>query len=198
MNPVFLVVGPPASGKTTACHALASRFERGMHIEVDALRAMVVSGQELPAPDWSPALVEQIRLAREAAIGTARAYAAAGFAVVIDDFWDPHGLVEYRALVEGGEVEPVLLYPSEDAARRRNAARSAAEGGPGAERAIGHSYGMLASVVERLGREGWVVLDTTEMDVAATVAAILDATGHSSAVAGAGGVGRPVGRPVVG
>jgi predicted kinase len=169
--PIVLVAGPASAGKSTTSRALAATFERGVHVPVDDLRAMVIAGAAPPAPGWGDEVQRQVALARAAAVAMARSYAAAGFAVVIDDFFDPLGMREYAALLASGEARAVLLLPSADEARRRNLAR---EGGPDptAERAIGHAYGFLPPRLERLRAEGWLVLDTTVLDAAATVAAI--------------------------
>jgi predicted kinase len=168
---ILLVVGGPGAGKSTTSRAVAAAFPRSLHLPVDDLRHMVVSGLALPNPDWDEELVRQIRLAREAAIRLAEAYAAAGFAVILDDFFDPHGLVEYRDLLERGAIG-VVLYPTAEEARRRNAARSPAEEAGYIDAAIGHAYSVLGPAVGRLAEEGWLVLDTTGMDVGAVVAAI--------------------------
>jgi adenylate kinase family enzyme len=41
---VYLITGPMAAGKSTAARLLASRFERGVHLEGDVFRRFVVSG----------------------------------------------------------------------------------------------------------------------------------------------------------
>ena len=172
MRPIFLIVGGPGAGKSTTSRALAATFERGVHIPVDDLRDMVVSGLALPDADWGAELVRQIRLAREAAIRMALAYADEGFAVVLDDFWDPLGLEEYEALLARPGTHGIVLYPTPEEARRRNAARSPGEAGAYIDEAIPIAYGILAPVIGRLPDEGWLVLDTTSLDVASAVAAI--------------------------
>jgi hypothetical protein len=174
MQPIFLLVGGPAVGKSTTGRALAASFARGVHVPVDHLRDMVVSGYALPGLDWSDELVCQIGLARDAAIRMAVAYSAAGFAVVLDDFWDPPGLVEYRELLQRPTTHPVVLYPEQAEARRRNAARSPGEAGAYIDQVIPIAYAILEPVVGRLPQEGWLVLDTTGLDVDASVAAILE------------------------
>jgi hypothetical protein len=139
---------------------------------------MVVAGLELPAPGWGDELVRQISLARATAIGMALDYAAAGFAVVIDDFFDPLGLREYRELAARPDALGVVLYPTETEARRRNASRIGAPD-PTAEVAIGHAYGFMPAMLDDLVADGWLVLDTTRLDVAATVKAIRAAAGHA-------------------
>ena len=173
MQPIFLIVGGPGVGKSTTSRALAATFPKGVHIPVDDLRDMVVSGFRLPGPDWSEELVRQIRLAREAAIRMALAYADEGFTVVLDDFWDPLGLAEYRAFLERPSVHRVVLYPTPEEARRRNrGALAGDDGGAYIDEAIPIAYGILAPVIGRLPDEGWLVLDTTNLDVASAVAAI--------------------------
>ena len=174
MQPIFLIVGGPAVGKSTTSRALAASFPRSIHVPVDDLRDMVVSGYELPGPDWSDELQRQITLAREAAVRLALDYAASGFAVVLDDFWDPLGLAEYRALLERPATHPVVLYPDQAEARRRNAARSPGEAGAYIDGAIPVAYELLEPAVGRLAQEGWLILDTTGLDVEASVAAILE------------------------
>lgn len=180
-TPIFLLSGGPAVGKSTTAGALAARFARGVHIPVDALRDMVVSGQALPGADWSPQLVEQLVVARRCAVYLAMAWREAGFAVVIDDFWDPNsGLAEYADLFSQPQTHRVLLYPQQGAAHARNQQRS----GPGAashyiDDGIRIVYEHLATVVPALAAQGWLVLDTSEMGVEDVVSSILATTQHA-------------------
>lgn len=175
MTPIFLLAGGPAVGKSTTAGALAARFPKSVHIAVDAVRDMVVSGHALPGADWSQDLVEQLVLARECAVNMALAYHRAGFAVVIDDFWDPNsGLAEYAPLAGHPKTHRILLYPSRDAARARNRQRS----GPGAahdyiDDGIRLVYEHLHAVAGDLAAQDWWVLDTTELGVEEVVSSIL-------------------------
>lgn len=175
MLPIFLLAGGPAVGKSTTAAALAARFAKGVHIPVDALRDMAVSGQVLPGPDWSPELVHQLLAAREGAVYLALAWHRAGFAVVIDDFWDPNsGLVEYTELFDHPQTRKILLYPSRDAARGRNRVRS----GSGAavdyiDDGIRLVYEHLDAAVDDLAAQGWWVLDTSETAVEDVVSDIV-------------------------
>lgn len=175
MTPIFLLAGPPAVGKSSTGRALAARFPKSIFIPVDDVRTMVQSGVVHPGDDWSPALIEQLALARTCVSQMAAAYHRAGFAVVIDDFWDPHSqLSEYRELLRGHDTIGVLLYPTEDTALARSRHRA----GPGAAddyiaggiRAV---YAHLQTAVDDLAQHGWLVLDTTTLSVAQTVEAIL-------------------------
>jgi predicted kinase len=181
MEPIFLVVGGPAAGKSTTSHALAATFPRSFHLPVDDIRHMVVSGLSLPGPDWSDELVRQIALARTAATRVAMDYAAAGMAVVLDDFYDPGGLIEYDELLQRPATYGIVLNPSPAEARRRNAARTPGDAGGYIDEAIPLAYSWLSAAIESLTSRGWFVLDTTHLDVDAAVAAIL---GHARDRAG--------------
>lgn len=175
MTHIFLLVGAPAVGKSTTAHALATRFPKSIHIPVDDVRDMVVSGLVYPGENWGADLIEQLKLARESVARMAKAYGMAGFAVVIDDFWDPNShLREYAPLFEGPGVHKVLLYPSQQAAEERNRKRSGQNGETdyiaGGIRLV---YEHLKVEVENLRRDGWMIVDTTDKDIQATVDYIL-------------------------
>lgn len=180
MADIFLIVGPPAVGKSTASRALCARFARSVHVPVDDLRTMVVSGLVLPQPQWSDELALQVTLARSAAVDMAAKYRDAGFTVVLDDFVDPHHLREYSAMGEATGVRKVLLHPAEEEARRRNFVRA----GDTPDRdyidvGIRHVYGLIAAGLGELQERGWLILDTTTMTVEDTVAAILAHAGRN-------------------
>jgi predicted kinase len=172
--PRYLIVGPPAAGKSTTAHALAAAFDRSVHLPVDDLRHQVVGGLALPAPEWTEEIARQVTLGRQAALRVAEVYAGAGYTVVIDDFYDPLGMREYRDLLARPDSHGILLLPTEPETRRRNAARNGGEPEPYIEQAISHSYAILDAIVDRLPGEGWLVLDTTDLDVPGTVRAILE------------------------
>jgi AAA domain len=174
MNPIYMLVGPPAVGKSTTSRALAAHFPRSIHIPVDDLRMMVVSGLALPGLEWSAALVEQLRLARSTVTHMALAYQQAGFAVIIDDFRDANLSADYAALFDQAQVQKILLYPSQEEAHRRNLQRS----GDSPARAyidegIREVYRQLNPILAALTADGWHILDTTDMSVAATVEGIV-------------------------
>ena len=175
MQPLFLLIGPPAVGKSTTSKALAAKFSKGIHIPVDDIREMVVSGLVLPsAEEWNEDLVQQITLARESVIQMALNYQRAGFAVVIDDFLDPNQLHEYQALLSHPRIHKFVLYPNQDSAHARNFQR--AGDGPGRDYidgAIRFVYQQLNFMIERLSQDGWIVLNTTELNIEETVQEIL-------------------------
>ena len=174
--PVYVLAGPPAVGKSTTAHALAATFELSVHVPVDDLRHLVVGGLALPAPGWTDGIARQVALGREAALRVTGTYRAAGYAVVLDDFYDPLGMREYRGLLAGPDVHGIVLLPAEAEARRRGATRSAGALEPAVEMAIGHGYAILRPLADRLATEGWLVLDTSALDVESTVWTIRAAT----------------------
>ena len=185
MTPIFLIAGAPAVGKSTTARALAGQFQKSIHIPVDDLRELVVSGITYPGI-WNDPLIEQLTLARESAALMGLKYSQAGFAVVIDDFWDPNSqLQEYGQLFQVARFHKVLLYPSLQTAEERNLKRSGTDEMDGYIAAgIQLVYGSLASEISNLERQGWIVVDTTCKSVEMTVAYILAQTGEHTIQAG--------------
>ena len=176
-QPIFLVIGPPAVGKSTTCRAIATQFPRSLHIPVDDLRNMVVSGLELPGAEWNASLAQQITLARTAVVDMAQRYQSAGFTVVIDDFWDPGHLADYQGFLGQSNVHQIILFPDQDEAHLRNLKRS----GDSPARAyidegIRNVYQQLAPSLPRLVEEGWIIIDTTKLSVESTVKMIFHQT----------------------
>jgi predicted kinase len=175
MADIFLVVGAPAVGKSTTAHALAAQFEKSIHIPVDDIREMIVAGLVRPGGDWNQPLVEQLALARKSAIQMAITYNKAGFVVVIDDFWDPNSqLQEYDPLFQEANVHKILLFPSQQVAEQRNLKRSGSvEGSRYIAEGIRTVYESLKTDISSLENQGWIVADTSERNIEATVKYIL-------------------------
>jgi len=175
MAHIFFLAGAPAVGKSTTAYALATRFQKSVHIPVDNVRNMVVSGLVNPGDNWSEALIEQLALARENVTRMAITYNEADFFVVIDDFWDPNSqLLEYHRLFQHPNIHKILLYPSRQAAEERNQKRSGSgEGSEYIATGIRAVYEHLQMEIPNLKRQGWTVVDTTDKSVEATVNHIL-------------------------
>ena len=188
MNPIFLVMGTPACGKSTVSRALAARFGLGLHIPVDDLRHMVVGGlsdMNFDSEQHARATGVQIRLAREAASQVARTYNDAGFAVAVDDFWfndvpGTHLNLGFDGVPEshyrlGPHAHKVVLLPSLEATLGRLFARNA----PG-DPFTAMLEGVIRSEHETIRlhpKTGWHVVDSSELGVAETVDRILELTG---------------------
>lgn len=176
VGPIFFITGVPGCGKTTLSRALLGSFPRGVHISVDALREAVVSGFALPDFAWPPEVDEQFRLARETAADTARRYATAGFAVVVDDCLGPQrepaiDTGHYGGLVEDPAVTRVLLRPTLEVVLERNRAR-----GNALVDFLAEAIPVLYDVQERGLRDGWSAIDTSDLTVDETVERILALT----------------------
>ena len=166
---IFLLAGCPGSGKTTTALALMGRFERGVRISVDDLRAQVVSGIAHPIPEWTDETGRQFALARRSAGWMAREYAAAGFAVAVEDVGGPG---ELEPIVAGLSPTRVLLHPSAEACVERARTRTGKDYDP--TRLCAAIPGIHAWIeAEHAGTEGWLRLDTTTMDLATVVDRIL-------------------------
>ena len=179
MTPIFLITGAPAVGKTTTGRALASRFAKSLHIPVDDVRRMVVSGVRHPGSAWDAGLIEQLSAARESVSVMAMRYQPVGFTVVIDDFYDPHSkMAEYDALLAHSQTHRILLYPHKAAALERNLKRSGAtEFSHYIADGIHAVYGYLETAIDELRDQGWIVIDSTTQSVEQTVDNILERTG---------------------
>jgi Chloramphenicol phosphotransferase-like protein len=176
MKPIFLIMGSPAAGKSTIANALVQRFERGLHIPVDDLRYMVVSGLSDMSFDLSPTLHEQIRLARETASSMVRLYNDAGFAVAIDDFWHtglPHA--DYWQTLGAG-IQRILLLPSleETLNRLHKRNQDSSDMKHVLEQAIGYVQNDIRTHPE--ATTAWQVIDSSQLGVAQTVDRILELT----------------------
>lgn len=180
MNPIFMLVGPPAVGKSSTSRALAARFPTSIHIPVDDIRHMVVSGLVLPSAVWGEDLVRQFSLARASVIHMALTYRQAGYVVVIDDVWDFIHSADYQPLEDQPFFHKVVLYPTQEEAHRRNRVRSGDSPARGyIDEGIREVYNMLTPVVTRLSNEGWHIVDSTTLPIEGVVSAILERTGSA-------------------
>ncbi len=55
---IFLISGTPGSGKSSVARALMQRFKQGVHLPVDDLRKMVVSGIAHPVAQTVTVILE--------------------------------------------------------------------------------------------------------------------------------------------
>jgi chloramphenicol 3-O-phosphotransferase len=137
----------------------------------------VVSGIAQPVPEWTEETGRQFRLARETAAAMARIYAAAGFAVAIDDVIFPE---QVQAIFAGAlrdfPLHRVLLRPRVEVALERNARRSnKAFDTAVLVETIGAVQGRLDA--QDFARAGWLIVDNSLLTVDETVDEILRRSG---------------------
>jgi hypothetical protein len=159
-----------AAGKSTLARLLASRFERGVHLEGDFFRRSVVSGRQEMTPDPLPKAIEQLRLRYRLAAAAADGYFAAGFTVALEDVVAGPLLGEYRTMIRSRPCHVVVLLPSVETVAAREAGREE-KGYAGAWTIEGHRCDFVRET-PRVGL--W--LDTTEQSPEQTVNEILART----------------------
>jgi len=122
-QPVVLVTGISASGKSTVAELLARRFDRGVHVKGDVFRRMVVSGRQDMSATPSAEAWDQLRLRYRLGAATADAYHAAGFSVVVQDVVVGAVLDEYVNALRARPRFVVVLTPRPDVVATREASR---------------------------------------------------------------------------
>jgi adenylate kinase family enzyme len=175
MKPIFLIMGTPASGKSTVAKALTQRFEKGVHIPVDDLRHMVVSGLSEMGFEVPPATLEQLRLAREAASSMARMYSDEEFAVAIDDFWFGNTPDEVYTQKIGRRVTRILLLPNLETTVQRLFSRNPNEGS--FKHVLEQAIGQLYTEIQMHPKTNWMVIDSSHLSVEETVDKIFEMIG---------------------
>ena len=156
MHQIVLISGPPDAGRSAVARALCERYDRMLHVEVDALRSWVRAGYRHPWVRDEQAREQRLLAVRNAS-AIARECSALRYACVIDDAALSADLADYRAALAGAgaPVHVVTLLASPEAAPPPASGRFPAEGGA------------VASLSESFAREAasglfpGVVLDTS-------------------------------------
>jgi hypothetical protein len=164
-----------AAGKSTVASLLARRFDRGVHLEGDVFRRMIVSGRHEMTPDASPESLDQLLLRYRLAAAAADSYFEAGFTVALDDVAAGPVLGEYCSMIRSRPRHLIVLVPSMEAVAAREANRSKKGYGTWT---VEQLYDGFVSGTPRLG----IWLDTTDLTPDQTVDAILAETSSSRAV----------------
>ncbi|MER5962328.1 AAA family ATPase [Streptomyces sp. NPDC002057] len=165
----LLLAGIPGSGKSTVAAALAARFARSAHIEVDELQSLIRSGGHRPTPDGDPEADRQILLRARNACLLADSLAAAGFLPVLDDVVVRRSHLDfYRAHAKTDPLHVVILAPGPDKAWERNNAR---------DKRLTTNWAFLDEAMRAELPDQGVWIDNAHQTVEETVEAVLRATG---------------------
>src|SRR5262245_53682712 len=81
---IVLVGGPAGAGKSTLARGWCASRPRAVHVELDAVRELIVGGLADPR-EPGDMQEEQYALSVAAALALARVFAASGYDVAIDD-----------------------------------------------------------------------------------------------------------------
>lgn len=178
-QPIFILTGAPASGKTSISKALLKRFPYGVHIPVDDLRGMVVSGVSNPIGSWDDETERQFGLARDSAALIAKTYAQSGFVVVIDDVIFPDAVTHhYGSILAAYDLYKVLLRPNITVTKARNKNRKIDGDKAQLERIIQPIYAHFATFdLNEMEQDGWCIIDTSHISIEETVSEVIAQTG---------------------
>ncbi len=117
------MTGVMASGKSTVAELLAAKLEKGVHLRGDVFRKMIVSGREEMCETPSEEAVRQLHLRYRLAADAARTYYENGFTVVLQDNYYGQELPRMAERFTGCKLRIVVLCPSVDAVKQREAQR---------------------------------------------------------------------------
>jgi predicted kinase len=170
---IWLISGAPGAGKTTISEALCRAFPLAVHIPVDDIRDWVRSGFSSPV-EWDAETTRQFVLARRGAARIAADYLDAGFVVIIDDVIRESDLDQYTDYFGDADLRKVLLNPSLETVLARNASPRGKDFDPGVLEAACRGLHPLLRT-ENTTEQGWIVVDSTTLDVPETVDVILRA-----------------------
>jgi chloramphenicol 3-O-phosphotransferase len=128
---LFVISGVSASGESTVARLLAERFERGVCVPGDAIRAMMVSGRVDMRPGAEEEALRQLTLRYAGALSVADVFLNGGFDVVVEDVIAGPILRDFLSLVPVPEFHLVFLDPDAAAIERRERERGLMVYGPG-------------------------------------------------------------------
>ena len=169
---IFIISGATGAGKTSVARALAQQFEKSVHIPVDELRDMVVTGMAHPIPVRTAEAERQLLLARQVAAYMAELYAEQDFVVIVDDVLFPEEAAQYFAAAsQRFSMCKIFLIPVWEVVLTQNIERGQGRFD------VAKWHDPLHALYTQLrqspfAENGWMILDTSSSTVAETVQTI--------------------------
>jgi hypothetical protein len=178
---LFVITGIPASGKSSVARALMRRAERGVAVDGDTVRAMVLSGRVEMGPNPDEEALRQLRLRWRASLAVAEVYLRAGFDVAFSDNVLGAMLGELPGMVPCERFHLVVLDPEPAEVARRDRERGTTAYTPD-NGAFEWLREVLVTETPRIGL--W--LDTTRQSAEETAQTVLDRLDESVVAADRG------------
>lgn len=156
---IFFLSGAPGVGKSTTAKAIAKRFEKSVHFDIDYIRSLVISGLKQPTDGWDEETERQFHLAHAAVGQMAKVYSEGGFTVVAEHCSSPK---DVKTFVENaGKAIVVCLKSDLQTNLERNLMRTEKSFDP---KDIEHFvYSLGDSLYKEHKQAGFAVLDTTHL-----------------------------------
>ena len=121
---MVMFTGPAGAGKTTLARAWCATRSRAVHVELDEVRHLIVSGLADPQT-VGPVQAEQYDTSVAACCALAREFVRRGYNVAVDDAVDPEGFERYwLPRLERIKYSVVVVRPSLKVVLERGAGRA--------------------------------------------------------------------------
>ena len=121
---MVMFAGPAGAGKSTLARAWCATRPWAVHVELDEVRHLIVSGWSDPQ-EFGALQAEQYDTSVAACCALVREFVASGYDVAVDDAVDPEGFEKHWLPRLGGiEFSVVVVRPNLEAVLERGAGRS--------------------------------------------------------------------------
>jgi predicted kinase len=159
---VLLLGGPAGAGKSTLARAWCGTRKRAVHVELDCVRDLIVTGRADPQ-EPSATQSEQYVTSVHATCALARTFAESGYDVVLDDVLEPEAFeAAWRPQLRELDWSIVVVLPTLEETLARSRARS---------KRVQERH----TAAQHARSSGWpndAVLDTTGLSVSQSVEAL--------------------------